>query len=138
MERWTFALPIGLVLSAPFEIESDAGEITVSALAPRAVVRAEYWMDAIAVGGLLGFELTWVSAEGIAISGVRGDEQVLLPTFLAGLDVAVALGDAFALRLVGGVQQRLRRQRFALEGRSAADLGRTAAFAQVLVGFESE
>jgi hypothetical protein len=136
LPHWVIAVPIGLALSAPIELESDAGEVDVFALAPRVIARAEYWMDAIAIGGVLGFELTWVSAEGVAASGVRGEQQVLLPTLVMGLDVGVALGDGFALRLFGGVQQRLRRQRFELEERAAADLGRTAAFGQLALGFE--
>jgi hypothetical protein len=91
----------------------------------------------LAAGLELGVGTGIWSATGTAPDGRTGDATRAVPFVHAGPEVRVALGSAVTLRLEGGLDLALRRQRFSVLGSEVADVGtvRGSGDLSVLVAF---
>jgi hypothetical protein len=117
------------------EIESEQGRVSYRELGPGLAILGLLHASPLAVGLQLGSLLRLVDAKGMTPAGETGSRQELVPVLFSLFQVELELGLRFASRIGAGLEINLRRQRFAVNGREVADLGRVRPMAQAALVF---
>ena len=126
------AVPLELAIGLPRSSELDGARVEWTELGVAAWLKVGARVHpAITLGGGLGGKLAFTDAEGVAARGERGESTERLPAILTSLDAELALTEAVATRLTLGLESRLRRQRFLIEGREVGDTGRAVLFGRI-------
>lgn len=118
------------------EIENEQGRVSYSELGPGLAILGLLHASSLAVGLQLGSLLRLVDAEGETPAGETGSRQELVPALFSLFQVELELSLRFALRIGAGLEINLRRQRFTVNGREAADLGRLRPMAQAALVYQ--
>jgi len=126
---------VTLHLHGQIEIENEYGRVFIDETTPGIGVRGLVDYLPFAFGTLLGFQLRIVEATGVTLSGSEGDEQSVMPCFIAALDAQLDFDTVLALRIDIGLQFALRPKLYTINNRELAELGPPRPFAQLGVVF---
>jgi len=120
----------------PAVTREDAGaRVQVQELTPALRLSAQTWLGSLWLGPYTAVAWSVVRAEASSADGMVDDASELSPSWLAGAGIELPLSAGFGLALDLGVQVRLRRQRFSVEGRELADSGRARPVGRLALSF---
>jgi hypothetical protein len=115
---------LGLVLLPRSEVRKADARVGLVEITPSLYAHGQAKVGWLWLGARAGFALAFVTADGSNARGARGVASEELPSMLLGLDAELPLGSDLGLCLGVQLETRLRRQRFAVDERQIADLGR--------------
>jgi hypothetical protein len=131
-ERFALDVPIEVQVGLGRSVEDARGEVswneTSVGLALRGALRLS---GALRAGAFAGVVIGFANAEGVSPAGVRGEATETLPALNFGLEGELVLLGPLSARAAFGLTQRIKRQRFAIDGQDVADLGRLLPSARV-------
>jgi hypothetical protein len=121
-----FRLSLELALGwfPALRIERAGESVRLSELAPGLALHAQLRQAALWLGLHSGVSLVWVQASGRSRSGAQGQASEQLAVLENGFDVELPIAGGLGMELALLAQAWLDRQRFAVNGREVADLGR--------------
>jgi hypothetical protein len=131
-------VPIEVQVGLARSVEDANGEVSWSetsvGLALRSALRLSSTLRA---GAFASVAIGFANAEGRSPTGVRGEATETLPALSFGLDGELSLTPVLSARVALGLTQRMRRQRFAIDGIDVADLGRLLPTARLSLLFRA-
>ncbi|MFI5308357.1 MAG: hypothetical protein ACHQ53_13440 [Polyangiales bacterium] len=125
------SLELALAWFPALRIESAGDSVRVSELAPGLALHAQVRQAALWLGLRSGVALVWVQASGRSRSGTQGQGSEQLAVLENGVDVELPIARGLGVELELLAQTWLDRQRFAVNGREIADLGRLRPLARL-------
>jgi len=138
-ETLVFAAPIELALGLPRSSADEGHEVSWTELGVAGWLKlAARPSRALLVGGGIGGKIVFSDAQGTAPSGARGSTTHRLPALLVSADGELALSGSTGARVSVGLEQRLTRQSFFVEGHKAGDTGRSVLFARLSLVWHPE
>lgn len=127
------AVPIELAIGLPRRIARAGDEVRWTELGATLWLKLGARLGAAVLGGGLGAKLAFSDVEGTTQTGRQGSATELLPGIVASVDGELPLSDSFGARLALGVELRLKRQHFLIEGDDVGNTGRIVPFARLSV-----
>lgn len=120
-----------LHLHGQVEIEDEHGQVFVNEVTPGVGIRNLVDYRPFSFGVLLGFQMRIIDARGVTPSSAEGDNQTVLPSFLAAGETQLEFDKVLALRLDLGLQMAVQQKVYAINNREVAILGQLRPFAQL-------
>jgi len=112
-----------LTVFPELELGAAAGQARLFELAPGLLGHAQWRQGAVWIGLRAGLFVSVLAAQGQSARG-RGEAREIAPSWLAGVDVELPIGDGVGLAAAVDLQARIRRQRFSIDENEVVDLGR--------------
>ncbi len=136
LERVRLDVVGGADMETPFEVRASSRHVRVVERGPTLAVRAVRSVGGVEFGGELHGRLAFVSAEGTALDGSRGERLLLLPYLGMGVDMRVSLTSRIWLRVAPTLDIALIHQRYEVDRITIVDAKILRLTLPLSVGFD--